>query len=356
MKELGFFGKITELIQPQNWEGFELARVVAEHKERYIVHTKEGAFNAEITGNLRYSAQKRSDFPAVGDWVKITMMDKDSAIILKVFPRISVLERQAVGKFGETQLIAANIDVAFIVQAVDRDFNINRMERYITVCHNSKTEPVVLLTKIDLIDNSELKKMVAQIQRRIKNIPILSLSSETDTGYEELEKILQPYNTYCFLGSSGVGKSTIVNHLAGQEILKTSSISSSTFKGRHTTSHRELIVLPNKSIVIDTPGMREIGLTDSAAGIEQTYDQIAELSKQCRFNDCTHSNEAGCAILQAIDNGIISEDMLENYRKLLREQIHFSSSIKEKRQKSKEQGKLYKSIMNEKKRNTNKYQ
>lgn len=355
MKELGFFGKITELIQPADWDGFKLARVVAEHKERYIVQSQEGTFHAEITGNLRFSAQSRSDFPAVGDWVKITMMDKDLAIILQVFPRTSVLERKAVGKFGEIQLIAANIDVAFIVQAVDRDFNMNRAERYLAVCRNAQIQPVLLLSKIDLIEEAALNQMLAQIQKRIKTIPVLTLSSETQNGYEQLTQVLEPYKTYCFLGSSGVGKSTIVNHLAGHEVLKTNTISFSTQKGRHTTSHRELLVLPNKSIVVDTPGMREIGLTDNTGGVELTYDEISKISKQCRFTDCSHTNEKDCAVLQAVEEGIISEEMLANYRKLVREQIRFSSSIKEKRQKSREQGKLYKAIMNEKKKNTNKY-
>lgn len=351
LKHLGYNKKLEEYISTNQLEQFLMGRIVAEHKERYIVQTSEKTLNAEITGNLRFSAQSREDFPAVGDWVALISYDSDSAIIHKVLPRFSVLTRQAVGKFGEIQIIATNIDVAFIVQAVDRDFNLNRMERYLSLCNNSDIKPVILLSKTDLVDKTELEETIVQIQKRVKNIPVMSLSSETNDGYENFTQFFTPYKTYCFLGSSGVGKSTIVNRLAGSEVLKTNAISSSTQKGRHTTSHRELIVLPNKSIVIDTPGMREIGLTENPDGLELTYDEISELSKHCRFNDCTHTNEKGCAVIHAVEDGELSMDMLENYQKLVREQIHFSSSIKEKRQKSKEQGKMYKAILNEKKRN-----
>ncbi|MCG6187857.1 ribosome small subunit-dependent GTPase A [Maribellus maritimus] len=350
LKELGYTTRLQEYRRANQLEDFQLGRVIAEHKERYVVQTSEKTFNAEITGNLRFSAQGREDFPAVGDWVALLTYDADAAIIHKILPRFSMLTRQAVGKYGEIQIIAANIDVAFIVQAVDRDFNLNRMERYLSLCNHSDIQPVILLSKTDLADKMQLEETIIKIQKRVKNTPVLPLSSETKDGYEQLEQFFEPFKTYCFLGSSGVGKSTVVNHLAGSEVLKTSAISSSTQKGRHTTSHRELIVLPNKSIVIDTPGMREIGLTDNADGIELTYDEISELAKQCRFNDCSHTSEKGCAVLRAVEDEMISEAMLENYKKLLREQLHFSSSVKEKRQKSKERGKMIKAILNEKKR------
>ena len=351
MKELGFTDKIRNLIDDSNLKDFELGRVIAEHKERYTVQTESGIFNAEITGNLRFSANSRIDFPAVGDWVKITMMDQDTAIIMKILPRFSLLERQAVGKFGEIQLIATNIDYAFIVQSVGYDFNLKRIERYLTVCKSSEIEPIIILTKIDLIDTEELETLMKESINRIKDIPVFAISNITHKGFDQLESKMSPYKTYCFLGSSGVGKSSIINHLIGSEHLKTSTISKSTSKGRHTTSHRELIVLPNKSIVIDTPGMREIGITDQAKGIELTYDEITELAQNCKFNDCTHTNEKGCAVIAALKDGIISKDVYDNYLKLKREQIHFSSTLAEKRLKNKKQGKLFKAIKKEIKKN-----
>lgn len=351
MKELGFFGKIAELIDISDLDGFELGRVLIEHKDRYVVQTDRGTFSAQITGNLRYSAESPADFPAVGDWVKLTPMDQDAAIIISVLPRTSKLERKAVGKTAEAQLIATNIDVAFIVQSVGHDFNLKRIERYLVVCHASGIEPIILLTKTDLVEEDELQELIEAAEKRIKDVRLLSISNLTLSGFDLLKQALEPFKTYCFLGSSGVGKSTIVNHLKGEDILKTNTISSSTNKGKHTTTHRELIVLPNKSIVIDTPGMREIGMVDNAEGIEQTYDEIEELSQNCKFNDCLHINETGCAVLEAIQQGEISQEVYKNYQKLKREQAHFSSTIAEKRHKEKKQAKLYRSILTEHRKN-----
>jgi len=328
-----------------------IGRVIVEHKERYIVQTIEGKFNAEITGNLRFTAQSRRDFPAVGDWVKIAPMDAESAVILEILPRSSVLERQAVGQHGETQLIATNINYAFLVQATGHDFNLKRLERYLTICNASQITPIVLLTKIDLVENEVIEQLISQLNERVKNIPAIALSSETGEGFDQLLEIMQPYKSYCFLGSSGVGKSTIVNRLKGQTALKTSAISDSTNKGRHTTSHRELLLLPNQSIVIDTPGMREIGMTDQSKGLEQTYDEIIDLAHDCKFHDCTHTHEQGCAVTEAVSEGSISEEAYNNYLKLKREQEHFSSTVREKRQKGKAQGKLYKAIQTERRKN-----
>ncbi len=350
MKDFGFSEKVKERI-PADINEVELGRVIVEHKERYVLQSSEGIFNAEITGNLRFTAESRADFPAVGDWVRFMKMDDENAIIIELFPRYSVLERQAVGKTGETQIIASNIDCAFLVQAVGHDFNLKRLERYLTLCNSAKIAPVIVLTKIDLIAKSEVKTFVDQIEERIKNIPILTISSETQAGYSELEAIMKAHLTYCFIGSSGVGKSTIVNQLKNKEVLKTRAISSSTNKGRHTTSHRELFVLPNGSIIIDTPGMREVGVTDESQGIEITYEQISELAQQCKFGNCTHTNETGCAVLDAIETGNLSEDVYENYQKLKREQEHFSSTVYEKRQRDKDFGKMIKAVLNQKKRN-----
>lgn len=351
MKNLGFTGKITDLIQSADYDGFHLARVIVEHKERYLVQTSSGIFNAEITGNLRYSAKSRLDFPAVGDWVKITMMDDETAVVTEILPRLTILERQATGKYAEKQIIATNIDFAFVVQSVGHDFNLKRLERYLAICYSSNIEPIILLTKTDLIEQNQIQELTEKINERIKGVPVVPLSIENDKSFDSLNTIFEPFKTYCFVGSSGVGKSTIINRLKGDDTLKTSAISSSTSKGKHTTTHRELIILPNGSIVIDTPGMREIGMTDNQSGVEKTYDEILELSKRCKFNDCSHVNEIGCAVLEALENGNISQGVYENFQKLRREQMHFTSSLKEKRRKSKAQGKMFKAVKAERKKN-----
>lgn len=352
--ELEFLGFSEDLVRfrtENNLTGFEVGRISREHKERYTVKTAEGEYEAEVTGNLRYSAETRSDFPAVGDWVAISVCDSDFAIIHKIYPRKSILERQAIAKFGETQIIATNIDFAFITNAVDRDFNINRIERYLTICNSAKVEPVILLTKTDLIGEEELDKIISDTKSRIKDIRIIPLSSETKSGYENLSAFLLKGITYCFLGSSGVGKSTVINNLSGKDIMKTSNISESTNKGRHITTHRELVILENGSILIDNPGMREIGIADTSDGLETTFESIIQHSRNCKFSDCTHTVEKGCAVVEAVENNIIDKDTYKNYLKMEREKIRFQSSKFEKRKKDKAFGKMVNEVMKYKKQN-----
>lgn len=340
LEDLGFNENLNRYREENDLMGFEIGRVSQEHKERYIVKTTESEYEAEVTGNLRYSAESRSDFPAVGDWVAISICDTDFAIIHKIFPRKSVLERQAIAKFGETQIIATNIDFVFITNAVDRDFNINRIERYLTVCNSAKAEPIILLTKTDLIEESELGIIISDINKRIKDVTIIPLSNQTKAGYESLDSVLLKSKTYCFLGSSGVGKSSLINNLTGKEILKTGEISVSTNKGKHVTTRREMVILENGSILIDTPGMREIGIADSSDGLETTFEGILKFASECKFTDCTHTSEKGCAVLEAVENGIIDNDTYKNYMKMEREKAHFQSTMYEKRKKDKAFGKM----------------
>ncbi|WP_167618254.1 ribosome small subunit-dependent GTPase A [Maribellus sediminis] len=350
LAQLGYSDQIRNLIGVE-FAPAELARVSAEHKERYQVISEDGNLQAEITGNIRYAAQSRTDFPAVGDWVKIARIDKDSAVILQIYPRYSFLERQAVGKQGEIQLIASNIDVAFIVQAVGHDFNLNRLERYLSICYAGKIEPMIVLTKTDLVKKEELENLQNQITARNAKVPLMLVSNITLEGFEQLREKMEPQLTYCFIGSSGVGKSTLINGLMEKDMLETKAISESTSKGRHTTTHRELLLLPNGSIVIDTPGMRELGITNQEGGLELTYDQIAELAENCRYSDCSHENEKGCAVIEAVEDGTLSEAIYGNYLKLKREQEHFSSTVYEKRLKGKEFGKMAREVVKARKKN-----
>ena len=351
LEDFGYNDKLQELRVENNLSDFEIGRVIAEHKERYIVKTEQGEFDAEITGNLRFSSKSREDFPAVGDWVVLTIHDSDFAIIHSILPRHSVISRQAVGKFGEIQIIATNIDYAFLVQAVDRDFNINRLERYLTICNSSKVKPIIVLTKTDLINEQKITEIAGSIKQRINDILVFAISNETQDGLEALKMSIEKGKTYCMLGSSGVGKSTLLNNLSGATLMKTDTISKSTNKGRHITSHRELIVLENGGILIDNPGMREVGIADTAIGLETTFDRIISLSQKCKFKDCTHTNEIGCAVLDAVEKGEIDKKSYENYLKMEREKAHFESTIEERRKKDKDFGKVIKNYKKDMKKN-----
>jgi ribosome biogenesis GTPase / thiamine phosphate phosphatase len=349
LQNLGYDPTLENYRKENNLDSFAVGRVVLEHKERYVVKTTDAEYEAEIIGNLRFAAQSRADFPAVGDWVAFSEYDENKVLIHAVLPRKTIIERQSVGKFGEKQIIATNIDYAFVVQAVDRDFNLNRIERYLTLCYNSKVEPVIVLSKTDLIEAEELNELTEKVENRIKNVQLITISNQNLDGYEKLKSIIEPGKTYCLLGSSGVGKSTLTNNLSGGELMKTGSVSLSTAKGKHVTSHRELVVLESGGILIDNPGMREVGMTESAEGLAQTFDLILELASECKFADCKHINEKGCAVLKAVEEEVVNKETYENYQKMEREKIHFESTIAEKRKKDKQFGKMVKEVMKNKK-------
>lgn len=352
LEEFGYTVYLEKSGFGNNLPGFEMGRIVSEHKERYIVRTGKGESEAEITGNLRFSAKSREDFPAVGDWVALSEYDSGISLIHKILPRFSVVARQAVGQFGGIQIIAANIDYAFLVQAADRDFNINRLERYLTICYSSKVSPIIVLTKIDLIPEQKTAELLDKIRHRIAQIPVVAISNETPNGYQALTPLIEKGKTYCMLGSSGVGKSTLLNNLSGKAIMQTNTISQSTNKGRHITSHRELIVVDNSGILIDNPGMREVGIADSSGGLEITFDRIIELAHFCKYKNCTHTAEAGCSVTEAVENGELDRASYENYLKMQREKAHFESTVEEKRKKDKDFGKFIKNYKKDIKRNT----
>lgn len=342
LEDIGYNNTHAQFILENNLQDMEIGRVIAEHRERYMVRTRNGDLEAEITGNLRFSARSREDFPAVGDWVTLITYDANMAIIHKILPRHSAITRQAVGQTGEVQLIAANVDYAFLVQAIDRDFSVNRLERYLTICHESFVKPIVVLTKTDLADQQQVDEITESINRRIQGIPVIALSNLTNAGYESLKGLMMKGKTYCMLGSSGVGKSTLLNNLAGKSLMKTGHISHTNSRGRHITSHRELVVLDNGSILIDNPGMREVGTASATAGLSTTFDKIAGLSANCKFANCTHTSETGCAVLNALENGEIDRQVYDNYIKLLKEQSYFESSVADRKRKEKMLGKILK--------------
>jgi ribosome biogenesis GTPase len=351
--DLGLNNDFTAFLEDNHLTNFSIGRVTQEHRERYIVSTGENEYDAEITGNLRFSASSRADFPAVGDWVTITIFESDFAIIHNILPRKSILERQAVGKFGEKQIISTNIDVAFIIQSIDNNFSINRLERYLTICYSGTIEPVLVISKIDLSTEKEIQEAINDLETRDKKVKYILLSNMTLKGLDQILDYIQKGKTYCVIGSSGVGKSTLINNLLKKDILKTGQISHSTNKGRHITDHRELFVLENGGIIIDTPGMRELGMIDSTAGIKTTFQEIYNLSFKCKFPDCKHISESGCAVIEALNNGTIDKDSLDNYQKIQKEQERFQATAAEKRNKDKAFGKMVKNY--KKDMNKNKY-
>ncbi|MGE4289666.1 MAG: ribosome small subunit-dependent GTPase A [Salinivirgaceae bacterium] len=342
LEDFGYNERIESLRTGQQLDVFELGRVISEHKERYTVLCEKGIFDAEITGNLRFSALSREDYPAVGDWVALSIYEPDFSIIHRVIPRYSILSRQEPGAKGAVQVIAANVDYALVIQAVDRDFNLNRLERYLTICHTSRVNPIIVLTKSDLIGETDKMALISRIKERISDVPVLALSNVTGNGLEALIRLIEKGKTYCLLGSSGVGKSTLINSLSGKQLMSTGAISQHSNRGRHVTSFRQLIVLENGGLLIDNPGMREVGVVDANQGLETTFDDIVRLAENCKFSDCTHTTEAGCAVLKAVETGTIDPAAYENYLKLEKEKTFFETSLLERKKKDKMFGKTVK--------------
>lgn len=349
IKDLGFTESLEAYIRENKLTEFTAGRVTREHRERYAVTTGDREYDAEITGNMRFAAASRADFPATGDWVAMKEYDHDKAIIYHLLPRKTILERQSVSSQGEKQIISANVDTAFIVQSIDnKNFNLNRLERYMAVCLSSGIEPVLVISKIDLVSEFDVENAVKSLGARHPGLKYVLLDNFRRQGLEQITAFMKRGLTYCVVGSSGTGKSTLVNNLLKKEVLKTGTTSTSTGKGRHVTEHRELFLLDNGAMIIDTPGMRELGVTDSDEGVRNTFREIEELASECRFHDCTHSGENGCAVRDAIEAGSIEPLALENYKRLLREQKHFSETIAERRKKDREFGKMAKNILKEK--------
>lgn len=342
-EDLGYNISLEKYKNEQNLNSFLLGRIVLQHKDRYTIKTPNNEFDGELIGKLRFTAEERYDLPAVGDWVAFSEYDETKALIHAIYPRKSIIERQAVGKSGYVQIIATNIDYGLIVQSANRDFNLNRLERYLTICNASNVEPIIVISKVDLISNEELNFLLNQINQRIKEVPVITVNNQ-EYGYNELQSVIKRGKTYCLLGSSGVGKSTLLNNLAGSQQMKTAQISTAVNKGKHVTTHRELIVLNSGGILIDNPGMREIGITDTAIGLETTFETIVAYAQKCKFKNCTHIHEKGCAILQGVTDGVINEAAYQNFQKMEKEKLHFESDLQERKKKDKEFGKMVKNF------------
>lgn len=352
LNALGLDSWFTEKTHPDFPDEFEPARVVTVNRDNYRIYAASGESLARVTGKILFGAESSLDFPAVGDWVTAQHFDDGSpALIHKVLPRKSLLKRKTPGKKVDFQLIGANIDCAFVMQSLDSNFNVNRLERYLVMIHEGGISPIVLLSKNDLISKSDLIQKRLQIKALDDAITVIDFSNETKAGLDVIRDRLEPKKTYCLIGSSGVGKTTLLNNLLGETHaqLPTREIRESDGRGRHTTTRRDLLILDNGAMLIDTPGMREIGNFDVGVGLDETFDHIASLSAECKFADCTHTTEVGCAVLEAVRSGELSGERLENFRKIKRESDYYERSYLEKRRRDKKFGKMVKAIMKEKK-------
>lgn len=329
----------------------EVARVVAVHKDSCLITKGEGEVFAECSGNLLYLSDSPFDLPTTGDWIYADFYDDDShAIIHGVLPRKTLLKRKTAGKLVDFQLIAANIDVAFIMQSVDYNFNLRRLERYLVMVNENEITPIILLSKCDLVSPDEVGEIKKNIMSVTPHTSVLAFSNLSRENISTIKSSLLPGKTYCLLGSSGVGKTTLLNSIIGSEQFETQAVSKKQSKGRHTTTSRELVQLNNGALVIDTPGMRELGNMSIDAGIDETFSEILELAELCQFRDCSHTNEKGCTILAAIKAGELDEQRYKNYVKMKNESAFHDMSYSEKRKKDKEFGKMVKSVMKSKKK------
>ncbi|MCB0731136.1 MAG: ribosome small subunit-dependent GTPase A, partial [Ignavibacteriae bacterium] len=280
--------------------GFATGRIISVNKESYNISDGKNEYFGRITGNMMYSSESPEDYPTVGDFVQFQNFENDTlAIIHKILPRKTLLKRKSSGKNVEFQLIAANIDFAIIIQSLDNDFNINRLERYLSMSFEFNIEPIILFSKSDLAADYKIEEILNKIRDNYKNIEILFFSNFDEDSLAKIEQKLQPRKTYCMIGSSGVGKTTLLNNLIGSNEFKTNDVRKGDNRGKHTTTNRQLVVLKNGSMIIDTPGMRELANISISDGIEKTFDEITELAENCKYTDCTHTVEKGCAILEA---------------------------------------------------------
>jgi ribosome biogenesis GTPase len=337
-----FEDKRSEALRPD----CTVVRVTAVHKDSYLVRNNNGEVLAELAGSFIYSAESSIDLPSVGDWALVQFHNDDTfAIIHGLLPRKSFLRRKTPGKKIDYQMIAVNIDSSLIVQACDFDFNLRRLERYLVMVNEGHIEPILLLTKSDLVSPEKLGQRILEVRQANIKCKVLPLSNVTGFGVDQVRQLLEPCKTYCLVGSSGVGKTTLLNHIIGRDLFKTNAVRASDGKGKHTTAQRQLIVIDQGAMLIDTPGMRELGNIGVSSGLEESFTDIWSLSKTCRFANCTHTQEVGCALLNAIENGTLQADRYQSYLKLMKESEYNEMSYVEKRRKDRKFGQFVKTVM-----------
>lgn len=318
LDEYGWTTGLETALAPHAVLGLRPARVIKQSRDLSTLVTAGGEIAAEVSGKFRHEVRGSADFPAAGDWVAVRTVEGGRAQIEAVLPRRSAFTRKAAGEAVEAQVVAANIDRVFLVSGLDGDFNLRRIERYVTTAWSSGAEPVIVLNKTDL--RADLQAAVLAAEAVAPGVPIVTASARDGRGLEALAPFLRPGETVALLGSSGVGKSTIINRLLGQDRFRTREVSNAAEgRGRHTTTARELVRLPGGALLIDTPGLRELGLWADDEGLDRTFDEIDRLAARCRFPDCGHEHEPGCAVRQAVEAGFVAVARWQSYLKLRRE-------------------------------------
>lgn len=351
LSDLGYDSWFQDCLADQQQFDDQIARVTAVDRGGGLIRNEGGEVPSELSGKLRFSARSSADLPCVGDWVLAHYHNAGaSGIIHWVFPRKTFLRRKYAGRNVDYQMISSNIDTAFIVQSCHYDFNLRRFDRYLVMANEGHIEPTLVLTKTDLITPDELERKITAIRESGITTPILALSNTTGAGLDEFRRHLIPGKTYCLLGSSGVGKTTIINRLVGRDAFDTKAVSG-TGEGIHTTSRRQLVMLDHGAMLIDTPGMRELGMLASPDALEDSFTDIHDLAARCQYANCSHIQEPGCSVRAALENGIVSEDRYRNYRKLKKESEYHERSYVEKRKKDKAFGKFVKSVKTQLKNN-----
>lgn len=352
LDSLGLNSFFEEQIKQLGLSDFDIARVMSESRGAYKVKNLSGEYLAKVTGKQMFEANSREDYPAVGDWVVINKVDNENVVIKKILDRQTIIKRKTgdknrTGNKSDVQVIATNIDFAFVVESIDRDFSLNRFERYFAIAENGGVKSVVVINKIDLISKEELDEKIKLLKERFPKTDIILTSIVDDSGLDELKKYIQEGKTYCFLGSSGVGKSSLINKLLKENTIKTGDISDYSLRGKHTTTNRQMYFLDNGGIVIDNPGVREVGLIDSNENVSSFFDEMTYYSKNCKYTDCTHTQEPDCAVIEAVEKGELDREKYNNYLNLKKETEYNDMSSFEKREKDKKFGKFIKKTKKE---------
>ena len=326
LQHLGWDDRLATHLEPHTEAGLVPGRVTVQHRGVYGVATAAGDLRCGAAGRLSHEAAGPGDLPAVGDWVAVAARPAEgTGTIQAVLPRRTKFSRKVAWAASEEQVVAANVDTVFLLTSLNEDLNLRRLERYLTLAWESGAQPVIVLTKTDLAQ--DVSQKVLEVEAIAFGVPVHAISSLTGDGFDVIRSYVRPGETIALLGSSGVGKSTLVNTLAGEELLAVQEIRESDGEGRHTTTHRQLVLLPEGGLLLDTPGMRELQLWESTDGFGEAFADVEELAAACRFNDCAHRSEPGCAVQAALESGALDVDRWTSYKKLQRELAHLERRL-----------------------------